>query len=138
MQAVHAFCDDRQSLNEEETPIEASPEVDAEPSPLPATMEKPAPTLADTIATPRKTILVDARRVATARQRFQVFQRDSFTCVICGRSRQKHGVVLTADHIFPWSRGGLTVIENLQTACEDCNLGKSDFFPEQKLQAQHE
>lgn len=137
MQAVHAFCADRQSLNEEEVPIKVSPEVEVEPSPPPATLDQPAPTSADTIATPRKTILVDARRVATPRQRFQVFQRDNFTCVICGRSPQKHGVALTADHISPWSRGGLTVFENLQTACEDCNHGKSDFLPERKLQAQN-
>ena len=129
MQAVHAFCADRQSLNEEEIPIEVSPEVDVEPSPPSATLEQPAPTSADTIAILPKTILVDARRVAGKCLRFQVFQRDNFTCVICGRSPQKHGVALTADHIFPWSRGGLTVIENLQTACEDCNLGKSDFLP---------
>ena len=134
MQAVHAFCADRQSLNEEEIQIEVSPEVEVEPSPLPATLEQPAPTSADTLATSRKTILVDARRVAGKRLRFQVLQRDSFRgihrCVICGRSPQKHGVVLHVDHIVPWSRGGLTVLENLQTACEDCNLGKSDFLPD--------
>lgn len=133
MQAVHDFCADRQSLNEEETPIEVSPEIEVEPSPPPAFLEQPASTLADTIATPAKTILVDARRVAGKHLRFQVLQRDSFQgihrCVICGRSPQKHGVVLHVDHIVPWSRGGLTVLENLQTACEDCNLGKSDSLP---------
>ncbi|MDP9174261.1 MAG: HNH endonuclease [Planctomycetota bacterium] len=25
-----------------------------------------------------------------------------------------------------WSRGGETVFENLQTLCEQCNLGKGD------------
>jgi 5-methylcytosine-specific restriction endonuclease McrA len=34
--------------------------------------------------------------------------------------------MLHVDHIKPWSLGGLTVDENLQTLCEPCNLGKSN------------
>jgi len=36
------------------------------------------------------------------------------------------GLELHVDHIQPWSRGGPTVFENLQTLCNSCNLGKSD------------
>ena len=32
--------------------------------------------------------------------------------------------ILHVDHIIPWSQGGETVIDNLQTLCSDCNLGK--------------
>jgi len=57
--------------------------------------------------------------------RFQVFQRDQFRCRYCG-VRVEDGAVLHADHVMPQSRGGPTTLENLVTACVDCNLGKSD------------
>jgi hypothetical protein len=66
----------------------------------------------------------DQRQVGP-RLRFRVFQRDRFKCVACGRSPATDlTVVLHADHITPVSLGGKTVIENLQTLCEGCNLGK--------------
>ncbi|WP_343324290.1 HNH endonuclease signature motif containing protein [Streptococcus sp. Marseille-P8640] len=37
-------------------------------------------------------------------------------------------VVLHVDHIIPWSKGGETVLGNLQTLCSKCNLGKSDLL----------
>jgi len=62
------------------------------------------------------------------RLRFLVNRRDRFTCCACGRSPAKHlGVVLHVDHIIPWSKGGETVLENLQTLCDVCNIGKSDL-----------
>jgi len=60
--------------------------------------------------------------------RFQVLKRDSFRCTYCGRSAPN--VILEIDHIKPKSRGGLFVIENLTTACKDCNIGKSDCLLE--------
>jgi thioredoxin-like negative regulator of GroEL len=33
---------------------------------------------------------------------------------------------LHADHVIAESKGGPTTLENLVTACMDCNLGKSD------------
>lgn len=57
----------------------------------------------------------------------RVWQRDGHTCVYCGRSPgNERGVKLHVDHIFPWSKGGETVFENLQTLCEKCNLGKGN------------
>lgn len=62
------------------------------------------------------------------RMRFMVMQRDSFKCCICGASPAKDPTVeLHIDHIIPWSKGGETVIDNLQTLCSKCNLGKSDL-----------
>ncbi|MCX6596351.1 MAG: HNH endonuclease [Acidobacteria bacterium] len=59
------------------------------------------------------------------RMRFRVFQRDRFRCVACGRSPATQlNIILHADHINPVALGGKTVIENLQTLCESCNLGK--------------
>jgi HNH endonuclease len=57
--------------------------------------------------------------------RWQVFQRDHFTCVYCGRRGTDAGVILHIDHRVPVARGGGSRIDNLCTACQDCNLGKS-------------
>lgn len=57
--------------------------------------------------------------------RFQVFARDGFRCVYCGRTPGS-GVILEADHVQPRSKGGLDTLDNLVTACMDCNRGKSD------------
>ncbi len=68
-------------------------------------------------------------REVNLRLRFQVFQRDNFKCCVCGASPAKDpSVVLHVDHIIPWAKGGETVINNLQTLCSKCNLGKSDLI----------
>lgn len=57
--------------------------------------------------------------------RFKVFMRDRFRCVACGRSPATHiDVELHADHILAVANGGKTTLENLQTLCKPCNLGK--------------
>lgn len=61
---------------------------------------------------------------ASKRLRFEVFNRDQFTCQYCGA--QPPDVVLECDHITPLSHGGATSLDNLITACEACNKGKSD------------
>ena len=66
-------------------------------------------------------------RFPDLRMRWRVLNRDSFRCRSCGRSPAlEFGVILHVDHILPWSKGGLTNDENLQTLCDRCNLGKSD------------
>lgn len=62
------------------------------------------------------------------RMRWTILQRDNFSCRKCGRSPAKdQSVILHVDHIIPWSKDGETVIENLETLCEKCNLGKSNL-----------
>jgi 5-methylcytosine-specific restriction endonuclease McrA len=59
--------------------------------------------------------------------RYKILKRDHFKCVKCGRSpATSHGCRLEIDHIFPYSKGGKTEFNNLQTLCEKCNLGKGD------------
>lgn len=71
-----------------------------------------------------------SQRFPDLRLRFRVLRRDSFKCQACGRSPAlEHGVVLHIDHVLPWVLGGKTVIENLRTLCERCNLGKGDMAP---------
>lgn len=60
--------------------------------------------------------------------RFKVLLRDNFKCCYCGASPAKNpNVILHVDHIMPWSKGGETVLENLQAACSNCNLGKNNL-----------
>ena len=60
--------------------------------------------------------------------RYAVLKRDHFKCCACGASPAKDPAVeLHIDHIIPWSKGGNTTIDNLQTLCSKCNLGKSNF-----------
>lgn len=62
------------------------------------------------------------------RLRFLVNRRDRFTCRACGRTPALDpGVVLDVDHKVAWSKGGETTMENLQTLCQRCNVGKSDL-----------
>lgn len=71
---------------------------------------------------------VSRRRTArdpNAALRWRVANRDGFRCRHCGKSpATKPGVVLHIDHVIPWSKGGETVLENLQTLCAECNIGK--------------
>lgn len=57
--------------------------------------------------------------------RYDVLKRDNFRCKICGASADE-GVKLHVDHIIPVSKGGKTEMDNLQTLCDKCNLGKSN------------
>lgn len=56
--------------------------------------------------------------------RFEVFKRDRFTCQYCGKKAPD--AVLHVDHIHPVSDGGDNNIMNLITACQGCNIGKSN------------
>lgn len=59
------------------------------------------------------------------RLRFIVMQRDGFRCRYCGKAAGD-GVVLHVDHVEPVAADGETNEGNLITACDECNLGKSD------------
>lgn len=62
------------------------------------------------------------------RLRFIVMRRDNFKCAICGRSPATDpSIILHVDHVKAWANGGETVLENLQTLCSKCNIGKSDL-----------
>ncbi len=80
----------------------------------------------------KKASAVDVRKRERAKMtpklRYQVLERDNFRCVRCGASAAD-GVKLHVDHIIPVSRGGKTVMSNLQTLCETCNLGKGSDMP---------
>jgi 5-methylcytosine-specific restriction endonuclease McrA len=61
------------------------------------------------------------------RLRATVLIRDNCLCRMCGASPAKDpAVTLHVDHIVPWSKGGQTVLRNLQTLCAMCNVGKGN------------
>lgn len=62
------------------------------------------------------------------RLKIRVWLRDKHKCVFCGRSPATDlKVILHVDHILPWSKGGKTELENLQSLCSKCNLGKGNL-----------
>jgi 5-methylcytosine-specific restriction endonuclease McrA len=68
-----------------------------------------------------------APRKINWRLRATVLIRDNCICRMCGASPAKDpAVTLHVDHITPWSKGGATVLDNLQTLCSACNIGKGD------------
>jgi len=67
-----------------------------------------------------------------------IFVRDRFTCQICGLkpvTHNKYGLeipdlsLLACDHIYPYSKGGKTELDNLQCLCRHCNSNKRDKIP---------
>lgn len=67
-------------------------------------------------------------RGVNERLRFIVMRRDNFKCKNCGRSPATDPtIILHVDHKKAWANGGETVLENLQTLCSKCNIGKSDL-----------
>jgi hypothetical protein len=73
---------------------------------------------------------LDVTGSAWSKLRKEVFERDGHRCTYCGETPPR----LHCDHIIPVIRGGLSTIDNLTTACADCNLSKSDSILEDWLQ----
>lgn len=57
------------------------------------------------------------------RLRFEILRRDGHTCRYCGAKAPD--VALTVDHVIPLALGGGDEPNNLVTACQPCNAGKS-------------
>ena len=72
-------------------------------------------------------ILTENRREIGLGLRYKILSRDKFKCVRCGVSPAvDHTCQLHVDHKVPFSKGGRTILENLHTLCENCNLGKGN------------
>jgi len=79
----------------------------------------------------RHSVSVEDRRSIPLGLRYKVLSRDKFKCVRCGASPATDPTCkLHIDHILPFSKGGKTTLENLQTLCENCNLGKGNRHSE--------
>jgi len=103
----------------------------------------------------------DGDLITMASPRYKLFAKKGIVCVNCGlegkffaKERDRYGenangrfhlnlygikdgfeVLLTKDHIYPVSLGGLNSLVNLQTMCEDCNHKKSADTPISKEDA---
>ncbi len=68
----------------------------------------------------------EQRSLMTSSLRNMIKERDNYTCQYCGNSTNvEPNLLLEVDHIIPVSKGGCTVIDNLQTLCWKCNRAKS-------------
>lgn len=65
---------------------------------------------------------IDERKKLTPSLRYKILKRDNYKCQICGKLLNDSKFHI--DHIYPISRGGKTVEENLQATCARCNLSK--------------
>lgn len=69
--------------------------------------------------------LSNQRKLMTKDFRHQIAIRDNFTCRQCGKYMPDE-VGLHIDHIIPISKGGKSVMSNLQVLCSKCNGSKSN------------
>jgi 5-methylcytosine-specific restriction endonuclease McrA len=65
------------------------------------------------------------KRQPSERLKVQVLMRDGNKCKLCGITIT--GEDIHFDHIKPWSKGGETVLENMQVLCATHNLAKGDL-----------
>jgi 5-methylcytosine-specific restriction endonuclease McrA len=65
------------------------------------------------------------KRNISSRLKVQVLMRDGNKCKLCGATVT--GENIHFDHIKPWSKGGETVLENLQVLCASHNLAKGNL-----------
>ena len=70
----------------------------------------------------RKALLIDRET------REQVFGMDTYFCVYCDADVTKDP---TIDHLIPQIDGGLSLLDNLVTACRSCNSKKNGKTPEE-------
>lgn len=61
--------------------------------------------------------------------RENIFTRDNHTCQYCGKKFPSDD--LTLDHVYPKSRLGPDIWENIVTCCKECNQYKADKTPKE-------
>lgn len=97
-----------------------------------------------------KELTFNDKKITTDSERYKNFKANGYTCVECGLTAEygaietngsettfhlnlyginenNEEVMLTKDHIFPKSKGGVDCITNYQVMCEHCNEKKSNI-----------
>ena len=69
----------------------------------------------------------------------QVLMRDNGICQVCKRIFTEGGPDYHIDHIFPWIKGGPTILSNLQLLCSKCNFlkGALDLTSSTEIEVQN-
>jgi superfamily II DNA or RNA helicase len=75
----------------------------------------------------------DPRRMFSRREVWRAWQLQGRVCKLCKRNIPFD--LMHGDHIVAWSRGGMTVVDNLQVLCGSCNLRKGSS-PQEVIAAQ--
>lgn len=65
-------------------------------------------------------------RAFSERDKLAAYSKQEGRCAVCHRNFPYSD--MAGDHIKPWSKGGLTVPENCQMLCKECNGKKSDMY----------
>jgi 5-methylcytosine-specific restriction endonuclease McrA len=86
------------------------------------------------VTLPLPAVIRMKKRVSTHRYRIRfsrvnVFMRDEFRCMYCGKECAQRE--LTFDHVIPRSQGGRTEWANILSACNRCNTKKGNRTPAQ-------
>src|SRR3989344_99166 len=83
----------------------------------------------DFFSTFNKILPLDGMREFSYEQKLAIFRRDKGFCQLkkeCTGKKLGWDDDWHADHKIPFSKGGLTTVENGQVLCADCNLSKSN------------
>ena len=64
---------------------------------------------------------MDRRTIRSTRLRNALFLFQQGKCALCG---DELGKGFHVDHVIPFSKGGVTELENSQALCPTCNLKK--------------
>lgn len=64
-----------------------------------------------------------SKRAFSERDKRTAYERQGGVCPVCGRRFEY--AEMEGDHVVPWWRGGLTVLDNLQMVCAKCNHEKA-------------
>ncbi len=70
------------------------------------------------------------KRDISDRLKVKVLIRDGNKCRLCGITVTGNNIHF--DHIKPWSKGGETILENIQVLCAPHNLAKGNYDSEEK------
>ncbi len=73
----------------------------------------------------RLAYMIKRPRLQKKLTRFEVFNRDQYSCQYCGRKTKE----LTLDHVIPRRLGGEHSWENVVSACIPCNRRKGGYAP---------
>lgn len=71
----------------------------------------------------KQTEVKKQHRTAFGKLRHLILKNSNYKCRECGATNED--TKLEIDHIKPWSKGGLTELENLQVLCRKCNHAKN-------------